>query len=346
MSSSHLGEQGDDSTVVNPGQVSFDRTCDVQVPSAEQLQPTTSSLALPQSDAIIQPHPGAFSPVSTSLSLTPPFLFGSGGVDLQALESFFQQKNLVQSFPHFSHGDLIFPEDSLLPEFDATVFDNTASFNMPEQFVDELDETDISASAEILSSRTRHVTPTPPLNDVPEGQPDYPATSHSFRVVRCTEEDVEVVRKAYIHASTLEADIEAKIPSKSRVSRLLNAYFEYFDPHTPIIHRPTFAVSTTPGPLLLAMLAVGGCYLSEHGFAYKAYEAASAILCVQVGGLSGNPLYVRQAQRHFSLVADLLRTAESAVGDCWAAACSDWSRWIHIETLSRFVFKALLYSLF
>jgi len=37
-----------------------------------------------------------------------------------------------------------------------------------------------------------------------------------------------------------------KLPSESRVRRYINAYWDYFDPHTPIIHWPTFNISESP----------------------------------------------------------------------------------------------------
>ncbi|KAH6995425.1 hypothetical protein EDB80DRAFT_729080 [Ilyonectria destructans] len=359
MASSHSDELAD-SVIIVDSENAPDQTHDVQFRATAQADqaPLDSTITVSDRDIFTQPHPGEPFAASALQPLTPPLNLDSRTIPSQTLESLLRQDGSLECLPPFEFDDSIFLEDTLLPEFDFNILENLTFFSTPQSLTNILNVPDVSTATEILSSRTRHVTPTPSPNNAPELQPEYAAAKQPFQAIRCSDDDVTVVQNAISQANALVPNLEAKIPSKSRVSRILNAYFEYFDPHTPIVHRPTFVISSTPGPLLLAMLAVGGCYLSEHEFAYKAFEAScrllsqyeagllaestselwpiqATLLCVQVGGFSSNPRYLRQAQRHISLVTDLLRTAESDVRDGWASAYSDWRQWIYIETLSR-----------
>ncbi|KIX00053.1 uncharacterized protein Z518_10980 [Rhinocladiella mackenziei CBS 650.93] len=265
------------------------------------------------------------------------------------------QPETVEDIANFNVSDFMFLEDSLLPDFEydfTGLSPGPAAIQVPTQQQPPLVDEDI------LSSRTRHVTPTPSPNDAQEGRAAYHVSPRPFRVLRCSQGDVEAVEKALLEASHFEVRIPTHLPNRSRLARFLNAYFEYFDPHTPIVHRPSFSVSSAPPALILAMLAIGGCYLSEHDRACQSYEAScrllaqyeiellhqsevelgpiqAALLCVQFGAFTDNPNHFRQAQRQLSLVSDLLKSAETGFPKSSAVAHADWNQWLCAETLSR-----------
>ncbi|KAH7155955.1 hypothetical protein EDB81DRAFT_376314 [Dactylonectria macrodidyma] len=219
-------------------------------------------------------------------------------------------------------------------------------------------------SDEILSSRTRHTSPTVEHSNSPDGpveynRPlDYQVSVRPYRALRCTQEEAEVVSRAFLAAGGSEGIPKVNHLSRSRLARLLNAYFEFFDRHTPIIHRPSFSISLAHPGLILAMSAIGGCYLSEHDLACQAYEACcriiaqyetellhtadysiwpiqATLLCAQFGAFGSNMQHFRQAQRHITLVSDLLAAAETKPRASTQKPISDWHHWVQRETLSR-----------
>lgn len=48
--------------------------------------------------------------------------------------------------------------------------------------------------------------------------------------------------------------------SATKIERLIDLYFEFWHPHCPIVHRPSFSVETTPIPLLISMSLMGAMY--------------------------------------------------------------------------------------
>lgn len=84
-----------------------------------------------------------------------------------------------------------------------------------------------------------------------------------------------------------------RFPSKPALLRFVNAFFRHMAPHTPIVHRPTFDVSTVPctyaiatyrlaltvaAPLLIVMMACGALYLCEHSTAARLHSAAQQLM--------------------------------------------------------------------
>ncbi|RFU27055.1 hypothetical protein B7463_g9284, partial [Scytalidium lignicola] len=46
----------------------------------------------------------------------------------------------------------------------------------------------------------------------------------------------------------------------SNIEGFVKLYFELFQPHSPLIHQPTFSIDTTPIPLLLTIVLIGALY--------------------------------------------------------------------------------------
>lgn len=57
----------------------------------------------------------------------------------------------------------------------------------------------------------------------------------------------------------------------------IKAYFDYFHPSLPIIHRPTFQLSSTPKQLLGIIAAIGGLYLRSQSPEDHASSAAQVV---------------------------------------------------------------------
>ena len=46
----------------------------------------------------------------------------------------------------------------------------------------------------------------------------------------------------------------------SKITKFVNLYFEFWHPHCPIVHQPTFSIETAPIPLLMAVTLMGAMY--------------------------------------------------------------------------------------
>lgn len=68
------------------------------------------------------------------------------------------------------------------------------------------------------------------------------------------------------------------MPSKTALSRSLEAYFHGPSQFFPFIHAATFTIREKPAELLLGIAAVGHLYEMEHSQAYEMYVMAKAIL--------------------------------------------------------------------
>ena len=53
------------------------------------------------------------------------------------------------------------------------------------------------------------------------------------------------------------------VPSK--IEKSITCYFEFWHPHCPMVHRPSFSIETAPIPLLISMTLMGAMYSQvEH----------------------------------------------------------------------------------
>lgn len=60
-----------------------------------------------------------------------------------------------------------------------------------------------------------------------------------------------------------QADIQQHLNflfTPSKITKMVNLYFEFWHPHCPIIHQPTFNIDTAPIPLLIAVTLMGAMY--------------------------------------------------------------------------------------
>lgn len=60
-----------------------------------------------------------------------------------------------------------------------------------------------------------------------------------------------------------QADIQQHLNflfTPSKITKLVNLYFEFWHPHCPIVHQPTFNIDSAPIPLLIAVTLMGAMY--------------------------------------------------------------------------------------
>ncbi|KIW99519.1 uncharacterized protein Z518_11258 [Rhinocladiella mackenziei CBS 650.93] len=257
-------------------------------------------------------------------------------------------------FADWNTGDLTFLEDSLLPNFQ---YDATELVPPFQPSLDMISDNQSSPQPRgILLGLTRRVTPSPEDGGAQSSRQGENATTRGLRLCQ---EDINSFKKnmSNIHQRFLLSDF--KVPSRLRMIRLLCAYFEYFDPHTPIVHRATFEIQSSHPALILAMLAIGGLHVSEHDFVIKAYDACcillynieghevgsvrtpdigivqALLLCAQFGGFSDNASYFRRAEKHLTSAYSLLREYIDIAKPQQRRSTADWASWIASETCSR-----------
>ncbi|EXJ76405.1 uncharacterized protein A1O5_00913 [Cladophialophora psammophila CBS 110553] len=262
--------------------------------------------------------------------------------------------DLIDIFPDVSMTDFMFLEDTLLPDFNYLPVEVS-----PPQFLEEApsESSQMASSSVILSTKSRHMTPSPVAVDIIQ---EAGNSQDGHRGIRITQEDVDSFHQAVKKSDQFKLLTDFQLPSRSRISRFLNAYFEYFDPHAPIVHHPTFRIHSSPPALTLAMIAIGGIHLSEHKVAKDAHKAAcdliaqfeivhlrelsddlnlwaiqATLLCIQFGAFTHESSHHSRSQRQFSLVMALLRNGLHCCEKYRATADTNWANWIVLETFSR-----------
>ncbi|KAK1660182.1 hypothetical protein BDP55DRAFT_636332 [Colletotrichum godetiae] len=313
------GSSGDSIIVVHQSGDEATPESELSTPQSSEDQDSTTSKAprLPNPNTIATDHVEARTQSDQAAAL-------------ESIESTIAKNNPRSGTEHTNLDDFLMFGDSFVPGLNpgdidiGSVTDLLFDFNPNDMMLPVPLPKDIC----ILSDSSRHAAPDSSFCNGPENLPQYQNFRYTPRTIRCSDDDVSAVSNAFAKTHVITATSDSVHLSLSQISRWINAYFDYFDIHTPIVHQPTFMLSTTPASLLLGMLAIGGCIVSERGPASKAYEASchllaqyeqdllqssfselwpiqTALLCIQFGAFSDNPRYARQAQRQFSLVTDV-----------------------------------------
>lgn len=181
-----------------------------------------------------------------------------------------------------------------------------------------------------------------------------------FRFLATSVHDVEEFRRKVECLCPHGLSQSFQFPRRARIVRCIVAYFDSFDNHTPIIQHARFSLGESHPALVLIMMAFGALFMSEHDFAFTAYEASrvllenypvqqghqdpasydfsplqAMLLCVQFGAFSGKDTHAQHSQRQLACVTEILKNdlplldAQRSLGD------QTWERWSFIETFSR-----------
>lgn len=81
--------------------------------------------------------------------------------------------------------------------------------------------------------------------------------------------------QSLVQSSTV---INLALPSSQSLTRFVNAFFDGFYPHMPIVHIPTFTVEDCAPEIILAMAALGAQYRHEHRKGVILFYAAKSML--------------------------------------------------------------------
>lgn len=104
-------------------------------------------------------------------------------------------------------------------------------------------------------------------------EPEF-SLEYRLPIASCTESRLIISNDAYgklctlhlqlcIQSSTFKAFLSPGFPPKPALEGLLSNYLINFDQTMPFLHWPTFQAESTHGALLLAMMALGSCFIDE-----------------------------------------------------------------------------------
>lgn len=139
-------------------------------------------------------------------------------------------------FIDLTMGHSLFLEDSLLPDFQYDPLEFCVPFQPAPDITDN--QHPASVSGRLLLSSNRHVTPSE--DDSTTGE--RPERNLVRRGLQLAQEDISIFKKRTLDIDKQKLLADYQFPTRVRMIRLLSAYFEYFDPQTPIVHRATFDV--------------------------------------------------------------------------------------------------------
>jgi hypothetical protein len=148
---------------------------------------------------------------------------------------------------NFNFPDFMGLEDTLLPEVSYDIFDTCLSDDLGTGIIGNDPQTQ---PLRLTSAQTTSHAGAP-VSPIVESSRSLPKPN-----LRALGIDSRILSDEFARfktqfnngiASRLIGDFA--FPRRSRFVRFLNAYFEYFDPHTPIVHRATFRLTDTPRQL-------------------------------------------------------------------------------------------------
>lgn len=118
------------------------------------------------------------------------------------------------------------------------------------------------------------------------------------------------------------------MPSCHSLTRFVNAFFDGFYPHVPVVHIPTFKLEDCTPEILLAMAALGAQYRHEHRKAALMFFASKAIFHGQVQDRQNQTILRTissdtQTQTQTTSQRDLMREARCAY---YLIAFATWQR--------------------
>ena len=166
-------------------------------------------------------------------------------LDQPITTGFHLSANAIDAFPDYNFTDMMFLEDALLANLPRNPVElatpprltDHSSMQLPSQSVSAPDVT-----CQCLQDSGNGIhTMSPDLQSM--------TTDISFtpRGLRITQDDVDAFIQDVNSLGIQDLHGRFLMPSKSRVARLLNAYFEFFDPHTPIVHQSTYRIAGSAG---------------------------------------------------------------------------------------------------
>ncbi|KAI7783428.1 hypothetical protein LA080_011989 [Diaporthe eres] len=133
----------------------------------------------------------------------------------------------------------------------------------------------------VASDLTRTQLPDPKTSPSPGRRSTQGKDRSACREIRVSVDDANNdCAEALANLAKYPAEITAsfRFPSKHATRRFVSAFFRHIVPLIPILHEPTFDITTVPSPLLLAVMACGAAYVREQSTAVSLHAAAIQLI--------------------------------------------------------------------
>ncbi|KAJ5811674.1 hypothetical protein N7474_007975 [Penicillium riverlandense] len=239
------------------------------------------------------------------------------------------------------------PPVDLMPDAGAPRSDVDIDFEILDDYIFQFLQPDATVFAPITSDCSRK-TPDHRVEMTRALDTDYQSNGLFLEVSPREIEQAEAQLKQF--------DVEERLsgfgyPSRYKVIRFLKGFLNYFLPHTPIVHKPTFSLTTTSAPLVLAILSVGAIHVNEAEVAtnlhhavlkllaehdelvtvgekeatFQLWEFQTRLLSCQFGLFSGDSILQRQARLAFARLPALAQEAKIAASAASGNTCIAWT---------------------
>lgn len=223
-------------------------------------------------------------------------------------------------------GDIVFPVEDL--DFLDEIFNLNDVCPVPDLFCFPPIIDSQTPQQHVISSHDRH--------NIPKKMPEESQSPGSEQGRRLYRHIPQVVQEQSIsvhrfdidqnHYQTIKNDASRRMqesehqlsfPTVQEVRRFLAAYLECFHRHLPILHLPSFDLSGTPSPLVLAMSCIGALYRLDRRRAASMYHLALSMLdryeqqCISTQATAAIALWAIQAKLLLTIFA--LFTGDAAL---------------------------------
>ncbi|KAH8705513.1 putative zinc finger protein [Talaromyces proteolyticus] len=119
----------------------------------------------------------------------------------------------------------------------------------------------------------------PPPEPRRRGRPSRNAkTRNESQSRKAITEETRTLLQADLQQRLARNADDIEIPTLQSLQRFMNQFFKSFNNHLPIFHVPSFDISATPSPLLLAMCSIGALFHLERDSAYRLRALANEAL--------------------------------------------------------------------
>lgn len=156
---------------------------------------------------------------------------------------------------------------------------------------------------------------------------------------------------------------EKEMPPLTTIQSFINQFFLSFNSRLPIFHLPSFDLSTTPAPLILAICSIGALFSSERDIADRLWELARKalqnvdsaldrplwevqckVLLIARAAFSGDNTAINWALENMGFFHKEFFSRKAVLSEIQDIRGNSWTTWIERESSKRLLFVMFILS--
>jgi Fungal specific transcription factor domain len=156
---------------------------------------------------------------------------------------------------------------------------------------------------------------------------------------------------------------ETQIPLLPAIQRFINRFFQSFNNRLPILHLPSFDISVTPAPLILAICSIGALFSSEKDVANDLRELAKQaqqsidstsersiwevqckLLLIVQASFGGDCTAVNWALENLGFFHREFTSRRVTISTTRDTKLTSWTTWVERESSKRLLFGMFIIS--